>query len=131
MGLAAQLRRSAGVLALVVALSVVVAQAAAAGDDTVIETGDRAAVTKAYKERYLPTRGVRPGWTGSIAGCRKGTVSDAYKRATSTRASRSARVMRRRTSAGPPPGCSSTDVRSIPGSWSATATTATTRSSSR
>lgn len=47
-----------------------------------IDTSSRAAVTDLYNTVYLPALAVAPGWTGSVAGCMAGTVSEAYANAT-------------------------------------------------
>jgi hypothetical protein len=51
---------------------------------TIIDTAERAAVRSAYKQRYLPTRSVPSGWTGSVDGCDEGTTSGAYRVAVET-----------------------------------------------
>lgn len=45
-----------------------------------INTNDRVAVNRAYQTRWRPAFGAGPGWTGSVSGCRKGSVSDTYVR---------------------------------------------------
>ncbi len=43
-----------------------------------VDTNSKAAVNRAFRTRWLPATGAAPGWTGSVPGCRKGTVSDTY-----------------------------------------------------
>lgn len=43
-----------------------------------IDRTSRSAVNHAYQTRWRPALGAGPGWSGSVAGCRKGAVGDAY-----------------------------------------------------
>ena len=47
-----------------------------------INLADRAAVLGLYRDHYLASEGVPPGWTGSVAAGAPGTVSTAYQLAT-------------------------------------------------
>jgi hypothetical protein len=55
---------------------------AATPQANLIDRGIRAQVTKAYRQRFAPTLRVPNRWTGSVAGCRAGTNSAAYRAAT-------------------------------------------------
>lgn len=47
-----------------------------------VNTRDRAAVVDFYLHYYLPSNGVSPGWTGSVAGGVPGSLNPEYVRAT-------------------------------------------------
>lgn len=43
-----------------------------------IDTTSRTAVNHAFQTRWLPAMNAGPGWTGSVSGCRKGSVASSY-----------------------------------------------------
>lgn len=81
-----------GLLAAVAAASLLPADRPAPDDTGVliatapysIDTNSKAAVNRAFRTRWLPAMGAGPGWTGSVSGCRKGAISDAYVRRLAT-----------------------------------------------
>jgi hypothetical protein len=54
------------------------------GGGNAIDTLNRAAVRTAYRERYAALLGTPMRWTGSVNGCRPGSVSPAFRTATRT-----------------------------------------------
>lgn len=49
-----------------------------AASSIAIDTTSRTAVEEAFRTRWLPVMRAIPSWTGSVAGCRKGTISASY-----------------------------------------------------
>lgn len=50
-----------------------------------VNTKKRSAVVQFYRSVYLPAREIKNGWTGSVQGCKAGSNSDDYQKATLSR----------------------------------------------
>lgn len=68
-----------------VTLPAVAAGAATPPGPFTIDVNDREAVRRFYYSTYLASDGVAPGWTGDVASCTAGRVSDDFLEATRTR----------------------------------------------